>query len=333
MHSLEYISLLDWRKRLGSLVIEQNAYLETAPGAFAEAGKYNGVPLQMKPVIKEQTRYNILFMRDDGKARTFRLRRGVLRFFVYFLVLLILISGGVIGAGTYFGTHYLSLLEKTEMQEREIAEMRLQLERLANLESLLTASSSEAAPLAKHEEVGVAAPATRVQNGTQPVDPADPSQLGALPYPPQALPPETAGTPGMSIGMSAEQAPPVAASAQRLTSPASPVRVASFSGRPIGQQRLRIRYELASAERLGSRTVSGIVRHMAVLNDGRSVELVPLDNAETRLTIGKSRPVEISTRLPDGHDTRDIRQIELILSTEDYGAFHEYYDVTQWRSN
>jgi hypothetical protein len=275
----------------------------------------------MKPVIKEQTRYNILFMRDDGKARTFRLRRGVLRFFIWFLVLLVLLSGGVIAAGSYFGAHYLSLLDKTEQQEREISEMRLQLERLTNLESLISASPSEAIPLAKHEEVGVAAPVNRTQNATTPAG---------------EVPPATAnGASGMSIGMSAEtqQNGTGGGGNQSIAGPASPVHIQGFSGRPIGQQRLRIRYDLAVADRLGSRVVSGMVRHFAVFNDGRTVELALADNADSRFSINKGKSIEVSTRLPDGYDTKDIRQIQLVLSTEDFGSFHDFYDVAQWRAN
>lgn len=277
----------------------------------------------MKPVIKEQTRYNILFMRDDGKARTFRLRRGVLRFFIWFLLLLVLISGGVIAAGSYFGAHYLSLLDKTELQEREISEMRLQLERLTNLESLISASSTEAIPLAKHEEVGVAAPVNRTQNATAPTG---------------ETPGATAtgnGVPGMSIGMGAEtqQNGNGGAGSQSIAGPASPVHIQGFSGRPIGQQRLRIRYDLAVAERLGSRMVTGLVRHFAVFNDGRTVELALTDNADSRFSINKGKSMELSTRLPDGYDTKDIRQIQLVLSTEDFGSFHDFYDVAQWRAN
>lgn len=245
-----------------------------------------------------------------------------MRFFIWFLILLVLLSGGLIAAGSYFGVHYLSLLEKTEQQEREISEMRLQLERLANLESLISASPSEAMPLAKHEEVGVAAPGSRTQNATAPVGEAPGTSANGN------------SAPGMSIGMNAEaQQSSNSGGSQSIAGPASPIHVQGFSGRPIGQQRLRIRYDLTVADGLGARVVSGLVRHFAVFNDGRTVELALTDSADSRFSINKSKSFELSTRLPDGYDTKDIRQIQLVLSTEDFGSFHDFYDVAQWRAN
>jgi hypothetical protein len=297
----------------------------------------------MKPVIKKQTHYNVLFMRDDGAAKTYRVRGGVLRFLFIFPIVLTLLSAGVIAAGVHFGKDYLDMRNRSGQQEKEISEMRLQLERLTNLETLLSASSaSGAVPLAKHEEVVAPAPEKTNANSN-----ATQTQYAAIGVPPQANattaePDKTAeavtnstaqtspGTDGSAS--TAEGSAAAAVSLPGLSSEQSPVRISNFSARPIGQQRVRIRYEISVSPNQDGKMLSGMARTFAVFNDGQRLELPTLDNSEIRFAITRMKPMEATARLPQGYETGDIKNIDLVIVVEDNGSYHDLFELTQWRA-
>lgn len=290
----------------------------------------------MKPVIEKETHLNVIIMSDAGAAKTYRVSRGLLRFLVLFPVTLVLLSAGFIAAGVYFGADYLAMRSKNESQEKEISEMRLRLERLANLDTLLAPSP---APEAKDEEGGGEAPAeSPAEELAQAPDAAAPAEEAAVPVPAEApaeAAPESAESPAP-----AEPAAPADsvvagldfASIPRVASSASPVRISGFSGRPIGQQRVRIRYELSTSSNPDNKLISGQARHFALFTNGERAELPLPDNGETRFSITRMKPMEATARLPQGYDTKDIKQIDVVIITDDMGTFHDLFDVTHWRS-
>lgn len=108
----------------------------------------------MKPVIKKQTHYTLLLMKDDSNARTFRLHSSVLRFLICFFLALLIGGGAGIAGGLHYWHKYRQLSSRHDALDRETAEIRLQLERLSNLECLLVASNGTPAPQTRNEEVG-----------------------------------------------------------------------------------------------------------------------------------------------------------------------------------
>jgi hypothetical protein len=293
----------------------------------------------MKPVIKKQTHYNILFMTDDGAAKTYRMRAGFLRFLILFPMVLVLLGGAVVAAGVHYGKNYLELRSGYAKQEKEISEMRLQLERLTNLETLLSASSgSGAMPLAKHEEVGMSSTA-RAGNATAATAPESgnatsqelPLEEGASPSDADAA--VALGENGASVeGGPASVPASVASTLPLLSSDESPVHISNFSGRPIGQQRVRIRYELSASHNEEGKMLSGLARHFAIFNNGDRAELPSQDNADIRFAITRMKPMEATARLPQGYETKDIKQIDVVIVVEDVGSFHDYFELTPWRS-
>lgn len=111
----------------------------------------------MKPVIKKQTHYSLLLMRDDTHARTLRVSNTKLRFFLTSFFLLIAFGAAGTAGGIHYWKKYRALQERYETQEKDVSEMRLHLERLKNFESLLAASGGTV-PQARNEEVGVSTP-------------------------------------------------------------------------------------------------------------------------------------------------------------------------------
>ncbi|MDL2267836.1 hypothetical protein LJC46_07620 [Desulfovibrio sp. OttesenSCG-928-G15] len=116
--------------------------------------------IPMKPLIKKETHYNLVLMRDDTNPRTLRVSDKTLRAGIASMICLFLFCFAGIAGGIYYWQKYRGLQEKHGVLEKETAEMRLQLERLVALETLITASNGTLphAPI-KHEEVGVPTPA------------------------------------------------------------------------------------------------------------------------------------------------------------------------------
>ena len=302
----------------------------------------------VKQKIEKNKYYNIIFMGDDDRARTYRLRRGVLRLLVYFPLLILLLSGVVIAGGVYFSKYHFALMAEKSKQDREISEMRLQLERLTNLEKLLSARPGTAT-LAKYEEVGVTPSSDQPQEETS--EPVAPVMAEAEAPEQETDDPESTAEveeelPAQDRFISlAELAPPVDsippaeaaskldfASMESLSGNKSPLRLAGFSARPLGQQRVRIRYEITSSNRPGIKSISGLARHFAVFADGQKAELPLPDNGENRFSLTRLRPMEATARLPQGLDTKDIKKIDVVIITDEHGTFHDLFDVTHWRS-
>ncbi|MDR0827640.1 MAG: hypothetical protein LBN33_07170 [Desulfovibrio sp.] len=321
----------------------------------------------MKPVIKKQTHYNVLLMRDDSQARTFRVHSGFLHFCLI-LFLILMIGGGVgIFCGAKFFAKYRETAAANAAMEREISEMRLQLERLANLERLLTAST-ETGPKPSYTEVGGPVPG-KSQNASTPAAPAS-AQVSAqatvapassaLPAsnvatappatgqtqqnataqapqnaagqtPPASEAPTSAETPGdKGAGAAAEtgSSPQTAApNYPPLTSADSPLRIGDFNARLQGPQRLRISYELSTNLVDGQRPVSGQARYAAVLADGSRLDLPLQDMENTRFSILRMKPMQGVARLPQEIKPDEILRIDVIIEISEGRTYRETYPL------
>ena len=288
----------------------------------------------MKPVIKKQTYYSMLLMRDDTSVRTLRVRGGVIVSFLVFL-LLIFAGGGVgIWGGLHYWKKYDALSERHKQQERELSEARVQLERYVNYDTLLEAANGTAAPLAKNEEIGATAPVPRLQNATQATQAALPSaQDGA----------RSAAAPSVKAGLNATMAQnnatmpaPAAVLAdqapQTLSVPlisSGPLRVNGFSGRAASPQRLRIRYELSTVPSDEQKTISGTAKYFAVFANGAEVELPVQDAGDARFSISRMKLMDANLRLPQGVSARDIAQLYVSLELDEGKAYREAFPISR----
>lgn len=299
----------------------------------------------MKPVIKKQTHYNLLLMRDDSAARTFRVHSTALK--ACLIILCVLVVGGAAGiyGGVHYWTKYRSLSEQHQNSERELSEIRLQLERLANLERLMAASNAPM-PQTKNEEVGVPPLQSRLQNGAAeaptngsaaaPQPPANGSPASAQP-PAPALP-EGAAAPAAQTTQEARQDPPqrlAATDAVTEQPPAmpsiesSPIRVNAFSARPAGQQRLRLQYELSAAAADNQRTISGSARYIAVFADRSTHELQVQDIGVKRFSITRMKPMQTTIRLPQEQKASDIEKVQVIIELSDGTSYMDSFDANK----
>ena len=288
----------------------------------------------MKPVIKKQTYYSMLLMRDDTSVRTLRVRGGVIVSFLVFL-LLIFAGGGVgIWGGLHYWKKYDTLSERHKQQERELSEARVQLERYVNYDTLLEAANGTAAPLAKNEEIGATAPVARLQNATQASQAAfPPAQEGARPA---AAPPLKAGLNATLAQSNASVPAPAVVLAEQAPQPPSvplissgPLRVNGFSGRIASPQRLRIRYELSTVPSDEQRTISGTAKYFAVFASGTEVELPVQDAGDARFSISRMKLMDANLRLPQGAVAKEITQLYVSLELDEGKAYREAFPISR----
>ena len=289
----------------------------------------------MKPVIKKQVYYSMLLMRDDTSVKTLRVRGGAITFFLFFLLLIILAGAGGIWGGLHYWKKYAQLSERQQVQERELAEARLQLERYVNYDTLLEAANGSSAPRAKNEEIGAAAAAARTQNATQAaLVPAqnstrpDAAVVQAKAATNATLPQHnaTALVPATAL---ADQGASKNSSMPLISSGSSPLRINGFIGRVVGPQRVRVRYELSTVPSDEQRTIAGTAKYIAVFADGAEVEIPVQEVSDARFAISRMKLMEASLRLPQGLAAKDINQLHVSLELEEGKTYRETYPVTR----
>ncbi|MDR2604721.1 MAG: hypothetical protein LBC55_05145 [Desulfovibrio sp.] len=292
----------------------------------------------MKPVIKKQTHYHVLLMRDDKESRTFSIRCGLLHFCAGLCLALLLFGGGGIYGGLHFFTKYRELAAVQESRERENAEMRLQLERLVNLESLLKAGN-ESPPQATYTEVGTPdlparstaaanppapGPAARVTAAAASAGTAAAPATVSRPADAQAEPPASEDKsaspaeerPGAPVEPSAAAPAEADGGIALLAGAGSPLRINEFAARNFGALRLRISYELSTLTE-GQRTVTGAARYAAVTADGTRVELPLQDPESSRFSIARMKTMQNTVRLPAGLRPESIASIDVLIEVAD----------------
>lgn len=296
----------------------------------------------MKPVIKKQTHYNLLLMKDDSPARTLRLHGKTLRFLIILFLILIVGGAGGIAGGIYYWQKYRLLSSKHGAMDREVAEMRLQLERLSNLECLIAASNGTM-PQTRNEEVG-ASPA-RLLNATDSAVNATTRASGNATGAGNATLAASTAQDAMGAANATSQTPLTQANATRagasegaaapdgaslpLESGDSPVRIAAFHARPGGQQRVRLSYELATTNPEEMRTISGSAKYVAVLANGTRLDLPLQDIDGTRFSIVRMKPMQSSARLPQGYSPEDIDHIEVFVDITDGKLYHQTFPFSK----
>ncbi len=288
----------------------------------------------MKPVIKKQSHYNLLIMRDDDtQARTYRVHGRWLRLFFYLLLVLMLGGAAGISGGVHYWKKYRMLSARFDNQEREVSDMRLQLERLVTLETVISASNGTI-PQARHAEIGV----MPVSNATAPGISANATAAASQ----SVLAGEktrnaTLLTVNATIGaadktMSAGNATRTenrAASLPQISGGQSPLRIAGFSCRATGQQRLRISYELSTEFNEEQRMISGMVKYFAVFASGARLELSAYESDGSRFSITRMKLMQSSARLPQGYMAGEVRKVDVQIELSDGSKFEERFDVNE----
>lgn len=278
-------------------------------------------------VIRKQTHYSVIFMRDDAEVTIFRMKNTVLKILVWLLVILVLLGCGGIAAGILVGKSYLRLSKKYKDAERQVVESKLQLERLYSLQAFLQASSNSTIPASrvKNEEIvpvavnngpagsnGQTAANGRqsavTQTAASTAHPANATLAGVS---------ETAES-GNGRARGTAETPASAEEPPLISSDECPVRVENLNLRVAGQLRLRVRYDIVSAQEL-TQQLAGRVSYAVTLEDGRRIEAKAQNYGETRFAILRMKQMENTLQIPAGLNinARMVNAVEITVETED----------------
>ena len=122
-----------------------------------------------------EDKYSVLLMRDNSSVRRFRLSPFMLKMGLYSLLLLILATGVCAYAAYTYWRESSQLLAERQAYERQLLETQVKLERLQNVERILTSNNPEELRsmfgLAKEEEPAPAPVEPAVQEEPEPPQP------------------------------------------------------------------------------------------------------------------------------------------------------------------
>ena len=308
----------------------------------------------MKQKIKPKQDYSIIVMRDDNKMRTFRIKRRSVTALKFFLFLLVCAGiAGCIGA-LHYHERFRSLQAKSNEQRQELTTLKLQLEQFTNLRTLANNTNMPTASLLNEEvdsinnlggnssynAVGTtssAASAAPLVNSTPLATPAS----SATQNPPaEATAPVSSSTPVTTAPVD-EPTPPVeppapvqaelgqkakdALSLPTIAEDPSPLRINSFVGTAVGDERIQINYTLNTVD---AKKTSGAVTYGIITKSGELIDLPTRFSKGVTFLISYGRTMESSFPLPKGVKASEISKVLVFISLEEGKKFVESFDFS-----
>ena len=89
------------------------------------------------------SKFNVIFMRDNSPVRRYRVSPAIIKFGAYGLVFLVLLAcGGAVAGYTYWHENF-SLRQDRASLERQVREANMELERLHNVDKILKSNDPE----------------------------------------------------------------------------------------------------------------------------------------------------------------------------------------------
>ncbi len=242
----------------------------------------------MKPVLKKETTYSVLFMRDDCGVLRFRLQAFWLKFFCVFVALLVLVTAAGGWAAYYYWKKHSALSQEHRELQRDMAESRVQLERLANLEKFLQAR--ESAPATVNMDAA---------NATAPVQAA----LFAV------------ANASSSAAQEAQEAP-----AQE-----SPIKLGNSNVRISGATRLRIGFDLVNQN--PQLPLTGRVNLAVITAAGTTVDVAGPDEELRFSRIARYKRISASIPLPPDTPSSSVKAVQVSIDAEGVPPFVEQISV------
>ncbi|EPR37628.1 hypothetical protein dsx2_0560 [Desulfovibrio sp. X2] len=93
--------------------------------------------------MTNDTKYNVLFMRDDTHVRRFRVSPGLMKGLVWGVGLLVLLACLAVYGGIHFWRINAGLASENRTLRQQLAEANIRLERLSNVEKILKSNDPE----------------------------------------------------------------------------------------------------------------------------------------------------------------------------------------------
>lgn len=285
----------------------------------------------LQPVVKKKTSYSVLFLRDDSKVVSFRLKP----FWIKFLGVIFLLFSGASGAAGYSAHYYWKKYQTLQHERSELAEKlgenRRQLGRFAGVERIKEATLPRSAmtgvntiaagpegtngkPNGEQNGDNTAAPA---QNGGSP--PAGPAETATAEAPgtPQPAAPDASPPPAATGQPPAETA---TASATPPASPESadkehPALISEVQVRAAGNRTFRLAFDLSNRDQ--QLTLNGRVQVSVGTKSGERHEITQINRDALRFIINRYKRVNTNFVLPGDIQTEDVDRLFLTVTAED----------------
>lgn len=277
-----------------------------------------------KAKIKKRIIYSILFMRDDSDVLRFRMSSFWLKFFVYFIILLLAVAAGA-SFLTYHYWNKTSVLEARLMtQEAEFKPMQEQMGRLGRLSSFAQAIDSqppgELRPIL--QELGNSNATAKSQvdndlhggsdsgksgNGTDAITAPNGGNATGTQDPALTDAANADGSAGLGGNATGN-----ATGSDNTGFDNDDLRVNNFTARFVGRNKVRVNFDLNNIDT--QRSVAGQVR-ISLVDSSQQVVAIKPDKDNTGFKITFSKEFILLYTLPEGMTAADISGF--LLEVED----------------
>lgn len=281
-------------------------------------------------------------MRDDGNVRRLRVSPFALRLLLTTLFIVPAIAVLGVWAAITFWTGNMNLVDANRDLTREVKEMRVELERLSNLEVLLEREDPVRlhALIAPRKAPRPAAPA-HDPAGTPPTAKGTPDDAATATPAPEATP-----SGGDSVAAQSDDEATVQSAAGDVQAPetsplfqddaatlprrdVSPInngqaRIDDVQAQVSPQGKIRVTFSLSNADT--SKQLSGHVVMVAIDTKGAGHDLsIPAEAADFR--ISRFKKIVASARLPQGLSNSDISLVAIEIRSGDTIVFRDAFPL------
>ena len=294
----------------------------------------------MEPVIKRNPYHHVLLMRDDKEVVSFKVHNKVLWYSIIISVLCITlgITGIIYGLYSWEKSH--SLKTRYAQVTAELSDAKLQLEKLINLQSLMSTSDFPE-PVFKFDEIQLkpiieqTAPDFLTPQGKNETDTQKNSdgsstnavtshlaQAGAATLTgTQAETPVTGNTSPQASGADAK------ATKSSIESEQCPLRITNFVNKPGPQNRIQIAFDLVTTRQ--DAFVRGATTYQVTLQDGRSLPVTPTFLDDTKFAITRMKNFDLTADLPEKVTIQSVKEVTVFITLDSGETFNASYPILQ----
>jgi hypothetical protein len=281
----------------------------------------------LEPVVKKRPSYSILFLRDDSKVVSFRLKPFWIKFLAITVFIFSIASGTAGYAAHYYWKKYQTLQrERTELTAT-LGENRRQLGRFAGVERIKESTLPRSSMLGVPSITGTPDTANPTQNGTtdtsgsnaqKPANPAETLQET-----------DTAASDQKATEKKNDIAPP-----QAVTPPAAnegaanpqetdnadkpkgehPALVSEVQLRPVGNKTFKMSFDLSNRDQ--QLTLNGRVTVAVKAASGESQEVTQISKDSLRFIINRYKRVTTEFVLPGELRTENVTAVYLTVVSD-----------------
>ena len=251
----------------------------------------------MEPVIKTQTAYSVLFMRDDCGVKRFRMRACWLKIFVLFGLLVFSVAVGSSWGAYYFWNKFRVVRAEYHSAAEELVGIRQKLTSLQNMEKI-------------RNENDPAHTRTMLERV--------PSENGAAKFPMV-----------LALNATASQVAPANATipshAEADPTPdfEHPARITKITAIAVGATRIRFIFDVTNQNQ--NQQLTGRVQLAAITAGGAVVDLAGADRDSLRFQISRLKNITTTAPLPQDLPLASVQGVQITVDAEGLPLYVERF--------